>query len=753
MCTLSIYQKGILYTAIVLLSSSLPSCHLLKNLKLPLKDKIVGNKIVEKYIKKQPITTTFANATTEVDIFTNYNPPGNAFQPLSNLNRTTKGEYILQPGLYTVQAKSFCLRAGTYNPARGDGYLYADLSGPEASLIQNILERWPVKHPKIPQSEIQKLIWAIIARVNVKDMAPAHKVTLLLLLDKKELLRLAKNAVITAVVDKQWSKLKSSIPPVMYKIIDAENKLRALYTRAQSTFTQFEEYAVLAGLAPPENQIREISKGRWSYHPKGYFIRYFPSGYSKTQVDVYVPAKILADIDQSGKINSLSFDSSRSIEFLYESGNTTLAALHVSLPGTYDTVIPLPRALQVNHKPITLINAATPSDDSHYRKFLKLSSSASTELKIKLNDKDKAIVFNLMAIGEAIKNQTFTGNNSNVYQLIDHLTTEASNYIVYKSLIEDAGNKSDLILNLPATVAVPANTSKQRLGIANEPPNSKYCNHEDVTIIDYLPSIMESQNPRWNVGASLMRIWKSRAANDKPEFGKPVMDIVTMDWALSFSRIKEIYNLALVTKLWFNENARMELIKQIKKMAGDNFIKLPTKVGEVVRFDPLSMELDSKGVPIAEKYYIQHRAYQPFIQAFLDDLIAALANFAFHYSVSGTITRLETSYEIQLDHVGIFIKDIYDFNDEDGNMWDRVGLASQPLGCWNKNDNSVSMGAFSCDGQYVFNTDFRSWRTCRKMGGDFLVYSDIRKVPFNEVISDIPLSKLESKGTENPASP
>jgi hypothetical protein len=32
-----------------------------------------------------------------------------------------------------------------------------------------------------------------------------------------------------------------------------------------------------------------VPRGRWSSHPDGYFIRFFPSGYNKTKVQVYVP--------------------------------------------------------------------------------------------------------------------------------------------------------------------------------------------------------------------------------------------------------------------------------------------------------------------------------------------------------------------------------------------------------------------------------------------------------------------------------
>ena len=34
---------------------------------------------------------------------------------------------------------------------------------------------------------------------------------------------------------------------------------------------------------------REVPAGRWSNHPDGYMIRFYPSSYPTTKVDIYVP--------------------------------------------------------------------------------------------------------------------------------------------------------------------------------------------------------------------------------------------------------------------------------------------------------------------------------------------------------------------------------------------------------------------------------------------------------------------------------
>jgi hypothetical protein len=46
---------------------------------------------------------------------------------------------------------------------------------------------------------------------------------------------------------------------------------------------------VLSGAAPRGEGSIEIPSGRWSMHPDGYYIRYIPSGYSSTRVEIWVP--------------------------------------------------------------------------------------------------------------------------------------------------------------------------------------------------------------------------------------------------------------------------------------------------------------------------------------------------------------------------------------------------------------------------------------------------------------------------------
>ena len=57
---------------------------------------------------------------------------------------------------------------------------------------------------------------------------------------------------------------------------------------AGSRYAQIEQVAVLAGMAPMGEGSQAVPSGRWSRHPDGYWVRYLPSGYSSTRLEVWV---------------------------------------------------------------------------------------------------------------------------------------------------------------------------------------------------------------------------------------------------------------------------------------------------------------------------------------------------------------------------------------------------------------------------------------------------------------------------------
>src|ERR687893_982574 len=117
---------------------------------------------------KQPITTSLSDAKwadASKDAFT----PREANRSLMTLQRTPNGGFVLQPGYYSLQTQSYCLKAGTHGPGDGDGYLYAPPKGPAEDAVITIV-RNSVNRPEIHQHDIQQLLWAIIARAKFEDL-------------------------------------------------------------------------------------------------------------------------------------------------------------------------------------------------------------------------------------------------------------------------------------------------------------------------------------------------------------------------------------------------------------------------------------------------------------------------------------------------------------------------------------------------------------------------------------------------------
>ncbi|HEU4432133.1 MAG TPA: hypothetical protein VFR51_01970 [Pyrinomonadaceae bacterium] len=235
---------------------------------------------------KPPITTSLPDAKWEdasKDGFT----PREAARSLMTLQRTPNGGFVVQAGYYTLQTQSYCLKAGTHGPGGGDGYLYAPPKGPAEDAVMTIV-RNSVQHPEIEQHDIQALLWAIIARAKFEDLQPQMKATAAKLLTPRQLASLNRNAL-DALSGNALTDALGGVPEPLRQIAQAEAQLRQMLTTPGTSFAEMERVAVLSGVAPMGEGSRVVPSGRWSLHPDGYYVRYIPSGYSSTRVEIWVP--------------------------------------------------------------------------------------------------------------------------------------------------------------------------------------------------------------------------------------------------------------------------------------------------------------------------------------------------------------------------------------------------------------------------------------------------------------------------------
>ena len=235
---------------------------------------------------RAPITTSLEDARwgdATKDGFT----PREAPRSLMTLQRTPNGGFVLQPGYYQMQTQSYCLKAGTHGPGGGDGYLYAPPKGPAEDAVMTIV-RNSVNRPEIPQSRIQQLLWAIIARAKFEDLSGELKATASQLLTPRQLASLNRSAL-DVLQGNALTDALGGVPGPLRQIAEAEARLRQMLTTPGASFAEMERIAVLSGAAPRGPGSRDIPSGRWSAHPDGYFVRYIPSGYSSTRVEIWVP--------------------------------------------------------------------------------------------------------------------------------------------------------------------------------------------------------------------------------------------------------------------------------------------------------------------------------------------------------------------------------------------------------------------------------------------------------------------------------
>jgi outer membrane protein OmpA-like peptidoglycan-associated protein len=245
-----------------------------------------GSSPFTNWIKNEPISTNFRDAEKNFvlpDDFGNDRLP----QALHKQARIAQGGYVLGPGFYELRARSFCIKAGTHAPGKGDAYLYAPLAGKQSDIVENILHQME-KHPEIEQYQVQYLLWALIARADFKQMNSDVKATAFRLMKPDHLVRINKWAIIGTAMN----MTNTAIPRELTAVFDAEARMRQVFIQTGANLQQLESMAMLAGTALIDNP--KYQRGRWSKHPEGYYVRYFPEGYARTRIQVYVPEQLTA---------------------------------------------------------------------------------------------------------------------------------------------------------------------------------------------------------------------------------------------------------------------------------------------------------------------------------------------------------------------------------------------------------------------------------------------------------------------------
>lgn len=266
----------------------------------------------------------------------------------------------------------------------------------------------------------------------------------------------------------------------------------------------------------------------------------------------------------------------------------------------------------------------------------------------------------------------------------------------------------------------------------------------EVHFVRYIPKLMNILGH--TNGENLQRIWFTEGNNTEKEDVDPMLDVLEWDALLNESHqarreyLKFKYEIQNDLISFASRSTIKEAIRyEINKMVTDNLISLPTSVNPITRFgvtDQNIVTYKEELMPAYEKYYVASeqvglidRAQHIAIEG-LDDHISTLANFNFHFFVMGELEYKhegfmpEESINITIQQLGFYIKDQYDFEDEDPTK------ASQPLGFWKiidrQNIDVKPLNIINKNEYYrVSNSDYRTYRETHSMGYNYFLYSTI----------------------------
>ncbi len=175
--------------------------------------KLGENKVVGGVLEGKPaISTSFKDVDLKNTMPANFGADA-TFTSLSSLTKNAEGFYELKPGFYETANLSYCLKAGTNGPSKGDSYGNAPIKGKMDDIVEAILvqsqELWRNKKGGgisnklssafISQKDVQLLLWAIIAKADFDDMQNKTKAVALALLSPDQIVKLNGGAVKSVV--------------------------------------------------------------------------------------------------------------------------------------------------------------------------------------------------------------------------------------------------------------------------------------------------------------------------------------------------------------------------------------------------------------------------------------------------------------------------------------------------------------------------------------------------------------------------
>jgi len=256
-------------------------------------------------------------------------------------------------------------------------------------------------------------------------------------------------------------------------------------------------------------------------------------------------------------------------------------------------------------------------------------------------------------------------------------------------------------------------------------------------------------------GRRLMEIWFSRPPAVAPRYSTPVTNVITMDWVLKLPRAKNVYDKLMADFIWAKHAALIEVGRALQRK------------GLLADFHG-SKTFGDLGGPVAEldDDYINQRTIAGYQG--VDDLTAALGAFEFRVVVAGSvqpvriISRGQTllRHDVTIKEIGVYVRDSYDFEGDQFLGWwtypDRYEYWRSDFVDDGRSSRHYPFGyVFGMPfegGELITNEEFKKFRNKRHKGGDFLVYSDLKRNPVYMKFNTDELIGMHGNDVFNPTS-
>ncbi len=216
-----------------------------------------------------------------------------SLQSLMDLPQREYGGFVLKPGFYETDFKTYCLQPGTPDPKKGDAYYQGPVTGYRKEIVETVLLNSKDKR-EIDQKNIQLLLWSIVSGSNFNSLPYNVQSDAMKLLTSKQIFEL-KGGVMGFIKNVSYSS----------GLLGTNNDIKRLFETGIHSYEAYEKLAVRT------EQSRVIKKGvkydQWYKQKENYYIRYFPESYKKVKIQIYVPDNLL---DGENKLNGdyLVFD-------------------------------------------------------------------------------------------------------------------------------------------------------------------------------------------------------------------------------------------------------------------------------------------------------------------------------------------------------------------------------------------------------------------------------------------------------------